>query len=146
VTCWSPCRKRTDIYTLDCLPLIDFDATQDMYGYMKTLDRFLEMDFEAFVTGHAGRLANRDDVKLTRDYVHDVYETVKRAQSKFDDPTIYAEDRWTEMVKAKKMFSDVWENAAQEVLERWKSGPLLGVDLWVESHCRTMSLYVRFSD
>jgi len=32
-----------DIYTPDCLPLIDFDATQDMYGYMKTLDLFLEI-------------------------------------------------------------------------------------------------------
>lgn len=68
-----------DVCTPDGVPLIDFDATGGMSGYLGMLDRLASLNFKAFVRGHAGRLATSADVRVTRDYVLDVFKTTKRA-------------------------------------------------------------------
>jgi hypothetical protein len=85
-------------------------------------------------------------LKLNLDYTRDVYETVKRLDAEIDFSPLIGVDRPTEQVLAKKIFTGTWERAAEEVVERWKDGPLGGAELWTESHCRAMFIYVHFCD
>jgi glyoxylase-like metal-dependent hydrolase (beta-lactamase superfamily II) len=135
-----------DILAPDWVPLMDFDGCVDLFGYMNILDRILSEDFEAFIGGHSGRLGTPADLKLNRDYTRDVYETVKRVSAEIDYSLLIGVDRPTEQALAKKLFTDSWERAAEEVIERWKEGPMAGPELWTESHCRAMFIYVHFSD
>jgi glyoxylase-like metal-dependent hydrolase (beta-lactamase superfamily II) len=135
-----------DILAPDWVPLMDFDGCVDLFGYMNILDRIIGLDFEAFVGGHSGRLGTPADLQLNRDYTRDVYETVKRVSSEIDYSPLIGVDRPTEQVLAKKLFTDSWERAAEEVVERWQDGPMQGPELWTESHCRAMFIYVHFSD
>jgi hypothetical protein len=41
---------------------------------------------------------------------------------------------------------EVTAKATADVQSRWLHGPMKGVDLWTESHCRAVLLYVRWSD
>jgi glyoxylase-like metal-dependent hydrolase (beta-lactamase superfamily II) len=135
-----------DILAPDWVPLMDFDGCVDLFGYMNILDRIISEDFESFIGGHSGRLGTPADLKLNRDYTRDVYETVKRVSSEIDYSLLIGVDRPTEQALAKKLFTDSWERAAEEVVERWKDGPMAGPELWTESHCRAMFIYVHFSD
>jgi glyoxylase-like metal-dependent hydrolase (beta-lactamase superfamily II) len=135
-----------DILAPDWVPLQDFDGTVNMLAYMNILDRIVNSDFEAFVGGHSGRLGTPADLKLNRDYTRDVYETLKRFDSEIDYSPLVGVDRPTEQALAKKIFTGTWQRAAEEVVERWKDGPLQGAELWTESHCRAMFIYVHFSD
>jgi glyoxylase-like metal-dependent hydrolase (beta-lactamase superfamily II) len=135
-----------DILAPDWVPLIDFDGTVNMFAYMNTLDHILSLDFDAFIAGHSGRLGNRSDLELTRDYTRDVYETVKRVSAEMDFSQFVGKDRPTEQRMAKELFAGAWERAAAEVTERWKDGSMQGAELWTESHCRAMLIYVRFCD
>jgi hypothetical protein len=85
-------------------------------------------------------------VELTREYVHDVYQTVKRVHSELDTSWIYAEERGDEQRLALELFSSVWVDAGKEIAERWKDSPVQGAELWAESHCRAMFLYVNWTD
>jgi glyoxylase-like metal-dependent hydrolase (beta-lactamase superfamily II) len=135
-----------DIMAPDWVPIIDLDLTADIFGYMNAFDRLLSLDFDALITGHSGRLSTRKDVQKTRDYVRDIYQTVKRINSELDTSGLYAEEREDEQRLAKELFSSVWVDAAKEIVARWKDGPMQGAELWAESHCRAMFMYVRFSD
>ena len=127
-----------DILAPDWVPIIDFD--------MNIFDRILGLDFETFIGGHSGRLSNRHDVEITREYVHDVYDTTKRINAELDTSGLYARDRKDEQRLAKELFTSVWVDAGKEIEERWKDGAMQGPALWAESHCRAMFMYVRFSD
>jgi hypothetical protein len=37
-------------------------------------------------------------------------------------------------------------DAGKEIAERWKDSPVQGAELWAESHCRAMFLYVNWTD
>jgi hypothetical protein len=113
---------------------------------MNILDRILETDFKAFIGGHSGRLGTQADLELNRDYTKDVYQTVKRLHSEIDYSPLIGSDRPTEQRLAKQLFTSTWERAAEEVAERWKGGPMQGLELWTESHCRAMFIYVHFCD
>jgi glyoxylase-like metal-dependent hydrolase (beta-lactamase superfamily II) len=128
------------------MPILDFSITADMYGYMKIFDRILGLDFDVLVGGHDEHVARRSDVELTREYVHDVYQTVKRVHSELDTSWIYAEERGDEQRLALELFSSVWVDAGKEIAERWKDSPVQGAELWAESHCRAMFLYVNWTD
>jgi glyoxylase-like metal-dependent hydrolase (beta-lactamase superfamily II) len=135
-----------DIIAPDWVPLLDFDGTANMFEYINIFDRILGLDFDTFVGGHSGRLGNRTDLELNRDYTRDVYETVKRVSAEMDFSQLIGIDRPTEQKLAKALFAGAWEQAAQEIIERWKDSPLQGAELWAESHCRAMLIYVRFCD
>jgi glyoxylase-like metal-dependent hydrolase (beta-lactamase superfamily II) len=135
-----------DILAPDWVPLQDFDGSVNMLGYMTILDRILGLDFGAFIGGHSGRPGTRADLELNRDYTRDVYQTVKRLDAEIDYSPLIGVDRPAEQALAKKLFTSTWERAADEVTERWKDGPLQGAELWTESHCRAMFIYVHFCD
>lgn len=135
-----------DLLAPGWVPLLDFDITENMFEYIRAFDRVLDYDFDAFVSGHTADLAHRDDVELTRRYVHDVYRTVKRIHDDLDVEELLQDNRDSEQAGIKAIIDTVTGRATAEIRSRWLEGPMKGVDLWTESHCRQMTLYVRWTD
>jgi glyoxylase-like metal-dependent hydrolase (beta-lactamase superfamily II) len=128
------------------VPLLDFDITANMFVYLGAFDRLLGYDFDAFISGHTAEVAHRADVEITKKYAFDVYETVRRIHSETDVAELSAQNRNNEQAGIKQLIEEVTAKAAADVKSRWLNGPMKGVDLWTESHCRAMVLYVRWSD
>jgi glyoxylase-like metal-dependent hydrolase (beta-lactamase superfamily II) len=128
------------------VPLLDFDITSNMFAYLGMFDRVLAYDFQSLIGGHTADIARRADVEITKRYAFDVYETVKRVHAETDVAALLAEERDSEQAGIKRLIEQVTNRAAAEVKSRWQGGPMKGVDIWTESHCRAMLLYVRWSD
>src|SRR5438105_1907085 len=69
------------------------------------------------------------------------YETVKRIHGEVNVAELLAKERDNEQAGIKLLIEEVTARATEEVQSRWGNGPLKGVDLWSESHCRAMLLY-----
>jgi len=128
------------------VPLLDFDITANMFVYLSAFDRILAYDFVAFVAGHTGDIARRHDVEMTKKYAFDVYETVKRIHGSINVAELLKQNRDNEQAGIRDLIEIVVKKSADEIKSRWLNGPMKGVDLWTESHCRAMVLYVRWSD
>jgi len=135
-----------DLIAPGWVPLLDFDITGNMFVYLGSFDRILAYDFDAFISGHTADIAHRKDIELTKAYAFDVYETVKRIHAQINVAELLERDRDNEQAGIKLLIEQVTMQAAQDVKGRWLNGPMRGVDLWTESHCRAMLLYVRWSD
>lgn len=135
-----------DLLAPGWVPLLDFDITENVFAYMGSFDRFLAYDFDYFISGHTADAAERSDVELTRDYVFDVYRTVKRLHDEINVSELLADHRENEQEGIKRIIDEVTRRGAEEVSGRWLDGPMKGVDLWTESHVRAMVLYVRWTD
>jgi glyoxylase-like metal-dependent hydrolase (beta-lactamase superfamily II) len=135
-----------DIIAPGWVPLLDFDITANMFAYLGAFDRLLAYDFDQFVAGHTAEIGSRADVELTKRYAFDVYETVRRLHAQTNVAAMLADARDNEQAGIKHLIEDVTARAVAEIRTRWLDGPMKGVDLWSESHCRAMLLYVRWSD
>ena len=135
-----------DLMAPGWVPLLDFDITENVFSYMGAFDRFLAYDFDYFLSGHTANPARRSDVELTRDYVMDIYETVKRLHDGINEKELLSEHRDSEQEGIKRIIDTVTAQARDEILERWQGGTMKGTELWTESHARAMVLYVRWSD
>ena len=135
-----------DLLAPGWVPLVDWDGSANMFAYLGAFDRILGYEFDAFISGHTADAARRSDVEITKTYAFDVYETVKRIHGEIDFAELLDQERGNEQAGIKKLIEEVMRRAAAEVLSRWLDGPMKGVDLWAESHCRAMVLYVRWND
>jgi glyoxylase-like metal-dependent hydrolase (beta-lactamase superfamily II) len=135
-----------DLMAAGWVPLLDFDISENLFGYIGSFDRFLAYDFDFFISGHTADAATRQDVEITRDYVFDVYETVKRVHDEVNREDVLAEDRDNEQLEIKHIIEEATRRATAEIHQRWLDGPMKAVDLWAESHARAMVLYVRWTD
>jgi glyoxylase-like metal-dependent hydrolase (beta-lactamase superfamily II) len=135
-----------DLLAPGWVPLLDWDGSENMFAYLGAFDRVLAYDFGAFVSGHTADVARRSDVEITKTYALDVYETVKRVHGEIDFEELLAEARDNEQAGIKMILEEVTRRAAAEIQSRWLNGPMKGVDLWTESHCRAMVIYVRWTD
>lgn len=135
-----------DLMAPGWVPLLDWDGSENMFAYLGAFDRVLAYDFDVFISGHTPDVARRADIEITKKYLFDVYETVKRVHGEIDFKGLLAEARDNEQAGIKKILEEVTRRAAADVRSRWLNGPMKGVDLWTESHCRAMVLYVRWTD
>ena len=132
------------------VPFQDFDLTTNMHAYLEMFDQMLAYDFDVLVPGHLTSLGNREDVKISKAYAMDVYETVKRIHSGTDQMHLMAEGAakysWdNKFALFRTVLDDVRERAATEIKGRWME-KLAGVDIYSDSHCRAMLTYVRWDD
>jgi glyoxylase-like metal-dependent hydrolase (beta-lactamase superfamily II) len=67
-----------DALSSGAVPFMGLDLTMNMHDYLKVFDQLLALDFDVMVPGHHSIPASRADVQLTKEYVLDVYDTVKR--------------------------------------------------------------------
>ena len=133
-----------DIMSSGSVPYMGLDLTMNMDAYIKVFDQLLWYDFEITVPGHHSNPSTRDDVRLVKDYVMDVYQTMKRihesdhralisrAAQKYGLDNSYA--------IARVLIDGEIAQGSNEIKNRWITR-LDNVDVWAESHCRTALVY-----
>jgi glyoxylase-like metal-dependent hydrolase (beta-lactamase superfamily II) len=135
-----------DSMSAGATPFMGLDLTANLHDYLKIYDTLLAMDFDVMVSGHHSTPATKQDVRIAKDYVSDVYNTISR---------IVAGDHHALMARAAQKYGDnTWAIAsvviddevnqcAQEIKNRWIQR-LEGVDIWAASHCRTELVYAEW--
>ena len=126
------------------------DITANFGEYMKVFDQLMAYDFDTFVGGHLTDIGNKQDVKITKEFTMDVYNTVKRIHNNLDQGAVVAQAAKTigpdnEFLLFKVVLDRVANDADKELQPRW-TNRLAGVDVWMDSQVRTAILYVRWDD
>ena len=80
----------------------------------------------------------------------DVYNTVKRVHNNLDQATVVSEAAKTigtdnEFLLFRVILDKATNDSVKELQPRWINR-LAGVDVWLESHVRTVLIYVRWDD
>jgi glyoxylase-like metal-dependent hydrolase (beta-lactamase superfamily II) len=133
-----------DTMSSGSVPYMGLDLTMNMDAYVKVFDQLLRYDFDVLVPGHHSNPSTRDDVRLVKDYVTDVYQTMKhihesdhralisQAAQKYGSENSYA--------IARVLFDNEIAQGANEIKNRWMT-KLDNVDVWADSHCSTALVY-----
>jgi glyoxylase-like metal-dependent hydrolase (beta-lactamase superfamily II) len=133
-----------DTMSSGSVPFMDLDLTQNMDAYIHVFDQLLAYDFDVLVPGHHSNPSTRGDVKLVRDYVMDIYNTIKRIQDSDHKALISRAvakyGRENTYATARVLIDDEVEQCAQEIKGRWMM-ELDDVDVWAPSQCRTALVY-----
>lgn len=132
------------------VPFMNFDLTMNMHVYLKMFDQLLAYDFDVLVAGHLTSLGNRQDVIDNKNYALDVYQTVKRIHNSADQNKLAMEiiskhGADNKFLIFKHILDSVVEDSYREIRGRWLD-KLAGLDVYGESHVRTMLIYVRWDD
>jgi glyoxylase-like metal-dependent hydrolase (beta-lactamase superfamily II) len=136
-----------DALSSGAVPFMGLDLTMNMHDYLKVFDQLLALDFDVMLPGHHSIPAKRTDVQLTKDYVMDVYHTVKRIHESDHKALIsqavakYGKDN--SFAVARVLSDREASECAREIQERWATR-LEDVDVWAESHCRTALVYAEW--
>jgi glyoxylase-like metal-dependent hydrolase (beta-lactamase superfamily II) len=133
-----------DMMSSGSVPYMGLDLTANTDAYVKVFDQLLRYDFDVLVPGHHSNPSTRDDVRLVREYVMDVYQTMRRihesdhralisqATQKYGNENSYA--------IARVLFDGEVAQGANEIKSRWMT-KLDNVAVWAESHCSTALVY-----
>ncbi len=139
-----------DILAPGYVPFMNLDLTMNVYEYLKVFDKVLAYDFDVLIAGHLTYLGDRSDVQVTKDYVTDVYTTVKRIHDGTDQMKVMtqAAEKYTwdnKFALFRTLLDGVADSCAAEIQSRWID-KLAGVDVWARSHCYTALIYARWDD
>jgi glyoxylase-like metal-dependent hydrolase (beta-lactamase superfamily II) len=133
-----------DMMSSGSVPYMGLDLTMNMDAYMKVFDQLLWYDFDILVPGHHSNPSTRDDVRLVKDYVMDVYQTMKRIHESDHQALIsqaarkYGGDNTYAI--ARVLFDSEITQGSNEIKDRWMTR-LDNVDVWAESHCSAALVY-----
>ncbi len=136
-----------DALSSGAVPFMNLDLTMNMHAYLKIFDELMALDFDLMVPGHHSLPATHEDVRLTRDYVNDIYNTVARILVE-DHSALYR----TAVAKygaensfaiGRVLIEDEEGQCAREIVGRWKS-KLDDVDVEAPSHCHTALVYAQW--
>jgi glyoxylase-like metal-dependent hydrolase (beta-lactamase superfamily II) len=133
-----------DAFSSGATPFMGLDLTMNMHDYLKFFDQLQAMDFDVMIPGHHSTPATKEDLKIAKNYVTDVYSTITRILGE-DHQALKAqaiqkygpENGWA--IASVIIDSEV-NQCAKEVTGRWIE-KLEGVDIWAASHCRTALVY-----
>jgi glyoxylase-like metal-dependent hydrolase (beta-lactamase superfamily II) len=133
-----------DTMSSGSVPFMGFDLTMNTDAYLKVFDQLLAYDFDILVPGHHSNPSTREDVELVKDYVMDIYSTIKRVHESDHHALIaraaqeYGRDNSYPVARV-LMDSEV-EQCEREIEDRWMK-KLDNVDVWAASQCRTALVY-----
>jgi glyoxylase-like metal-dependent hydrolase (beta-lactamase superfamily II) len=133
-----------DTMSSGSVPFMGFDLTMNTDAYLKVFDQLLAYDFDTLVPGHHSNPSTRDDVKLVKDYVFDIYSTIKRIHES-DHKALLAEaaqkyGKENTYPIARVLIDSEIDQCAREIKDRWMA-KLDNVDVWAASQCRTALVY-----
>jgi glyoxylase-like metal-dependent hydrolase (beta-lactamase superfamily II) len=136
-----------DALSSGAVPFMGLDLTMNMHDYLKVFDQLLALDFDVMVPGHHSIPASRTDVQLTKEYVVDVYKTVKRVHES-DHKSLISQavakyGKENSFAVARVLSDREAGECAREIQGRWAT-KLEDVDVWAESHCRTALVYAEW--
>jgi glyoxylase-like metal-dependent hydrolase (beta-lactamase superfamily II) len=115
------------------VPFMGFDLTMNTDAYLKVFDQLLAYDFDILVPGHHSNRSTRDDVMVVKEYVMDVYGTIKRIHES-DHHALMARavqkyGRENSYPAARVLMDNEVEQCAEQIKARWLS-KLDNVDVW----------------
>jgi glyoxylase-like metal-dependent hydrolase (beta-lactamase superfamily II) len=133
-----------DTMSSGSVPFMGFDLTMNTDAYLKVFDQLLAYDFDTLVPGHHSNPSTRDDVKLVKDYVFDIYSTIKRIHES-DHKALLAQaaqkyGKENTYPIARVLIDSEIDQCAREIKDRWMA-KLDNVDVWAASQCRTALVY-----
>ena len=117
---------------------------------MNLFDELLAYDFDTFAGGHLTATGSRQDVKITKEFAMDVYQTVKRIHNNMDQAAVVDEAAKVvgcdnKFLLFKFVLNKVQSDSVAELQPR-RINRLAGVDVWLDSHVWTALQYVRWDD
>jgi glyoxylase-like metal-dependent hydrolase (beta-lactamase superfamily II) len=133
-----------DTMSSGSVPFMGLDLTMNMDAYTKVFDQLLGYDFDFLVPGHHSNPSTPSDVRLVKDYVVDVYQTMRRIQESDHRELIsramqkYGRDNTYAI--ARVLLDSEIAQGSREIKDRWMT-TLDNVDVWAESHCSTALVY-----
>jgi glyoxylase-like metal-dependent hydrolase (beta-lactamase superfamily II) len=133
-----------DTMSSGSVPFLGLDLTMNMDAYLKVFDQLLAYDFDVLVPGHHSNPSTRDDVKQVKNYVLDIYNTIKRIHESDNKQLIteavqkYGSDN--SYAVARVLIDSEVAQCAREIKDRWMTR-LDNVDVWAASHCRSALVY-----
>lgn len=128
-----------DIIFPGWVPFKDLAIAASVPGFIQANDAVLKYDFDTLVGGHLTRLGTIDDVKLQKEFINDLINASKTANSKFnfmDFAKIYGlTNPW---LTYSKYADAVTKDCTNTMLSSWKDR-LGGAEAFMESHCWKMT-------
>lgn len=139
-----------DIVYPGWVPFKNLGIAQDVQGYMEAHDYALQYPFEKIISGHVNRLGTREDVEISKEFVHDLkksavaaFKEVSIAESIKETGT---EDKW-------KMYDTYFEKVVSttehKMRQKWQ-GKLGGFDTYIHDDswrmCEAISVDLKTAD
>jgi glyoxylase-like metal-dependent hydrolase (beta-lactamase superfamily II) len=144
---YLPSRKvlmAVDTMSSGSVPFMGFDLTMNTDAYLKVFDQLLAYDFDILVPGHHSNPSTRDDVKLVKDYVMDIYTTIRRIHDSGHEAlkarAVEEYGKENSYPTARVLMDTEVDECAGEIKNRWITS-LDNVDVWAPSQCRTALVY-----
>jgi glyoxylase-like metal-dependent hydrolase (beta-lactamase superfamily II) len=121
-----------DIVNSGWVPIYNLNLGEDVPGYIAAPTTALSYPWKHLISGHVGRLGNRDDVALHQQYVADIAANARTALGRVD-PTPYFQKYGENVWAAVKGYLDaVTDSAAAPVIAKY-TGVLAAADVFTTS-------------
>ena len=108
-------------------PFMNFGSTAKFAGYVDFFDEILKYDFDTILSGHVSILGTRDDVVVTRDYVHDVRDTALKGMASMlptFEKVFAGFDHKNGNLAYRVAIETVRRDCATQIIDRWKGQTL----------------------
>ena len=132
-----------DVIFAGWTPFKNLAIAEDAPAYIQAHDQVLAYEFDTFIGGHVGRLGTREDVKIQREYMHDIKANAATALQTVDFYAVAGEvgfdNPWL-------LFDEYMDRVAQACADsttaKWL-GRLAAVDVFTIGHCWEMMMSLR---
>lgn len=121
------------------VPFADLAIASDIRGFVQAHDIVLDYDFDTFVGGHLTRLGTADDVNVQKEFISDLVNASKAANSKVSFMDYISKYGLTNPWLTFSEYADaITDDCLNTMLAKWKDR-LGGAEEFTESHCWTMT-------
>lgn len=117
-------------------PFLNLSVAQDIPAWYKAHDQVMKYPWKTFVGGHMGRLGQRVDGELQKQYIRDLERSAREAIAKVDITPYYSKyvgESGNSWGLVRQYFDAMARYAAAPVIAAY-SGRLAAVDVLTESH------------
>jgi hypothetical protein len=121
-----------DVVNSGWAPVYTLNLSDDVPAYIEAGKTALSYPWTHPISGHLGRLANRDDVNLHQQYLADIDASARKALGEVD-PTPYLQNYGENAWAGLKTYLDaVTDRAAAPVIDKY-AGVLAAADVYTHS-------------
>jgi glyoxylase-like metal-dependent hydrolase (beta-lactamase superfamily II) len=121
------------------VPFKDLAITKNVSGFVQAHDIVSSYDFDTLVGGHLTRLGTMEDVKIQKEFITDLINASKTANSKINFMDFVSKYGLTNPWLTFSEYADaVTDECTNTMLAKWKDR-LGGAEQFTESHCWIMT-------
>lgn len=125
------------------VPFEGLGDARNITGYRQVLSVIQSYDYDALISGHVGRPGTPEDVQLTIEYIEALEHNVVKALRTVQYTDALSRTGYNNPFLTVDVYlRDIIQQCRELTLQEWR-GRLVGVDIWVESHCQRMTYWLR---